>query len=175
VIDSLLFLAKAEQAQMQIRREKIDLVTEIENLVEFYEASAAEEKLEIQVSVEPSLTLHAERTLFQRVLSNLLTNAIAYNRPGGQIRISAERKERGVEISVADTGEGISQVDLPLVFDRFFRADPSRKATKIGGFGLGLTIVKTIVSLHQGKVHIQSEPNLGTTVRVYFPAEMDRI
>jgi two-component system heavy metal sensor histidine kinase CusS len=169
LIDGLLFLAKTEHPEMQIRKERVNLHDEIANIRDFYEASAAEEEVEIDAVIAPALEVEVERTLFQRALGNLVANAIAYNRPGGRIRVEAERRGTMVEISVRDTGQGIAAGDLEHVFDRFYRADPSRQATKLGGFGLGLTIVRSIVQLHQGEIHIESEVGKGTCVRVSIP------
>lgn len=170
IIDSLLFLAKTEQPAMQIRKERVRLRSELLNLRDFYEASAAEDGISIDISVPEDLEILVERTLFQRALGNLIANGISYNRPGGSIRIQAEPRAGRVEISVIDTGQGISAADLPHVFDRFYRVDPARKASKLGGFGLGLTMVKSIVQLHQGDIRIESEMGKGTRVLLSIPS-----
>ena len=169
IIDSLLFVAKAETSETQIKREALSIRTEIERVVEFYEVSAAEDEVKVQVDVPPELELEVERTLFQRALANILSNAISHSRKGDTVLISATSEAAWIHIQVQDHGEGISKEKLAFIFDRLYRADPSRKAGKYGGFGLGLTIVKSILKLHDGEVSVESELGKGTTVRLSFP------
>lgn len=103
-----------------------------------------------------------------QVLRNLIENAIAHTPEGGTIHVSAKQQDNWVEVSVTDTGEGISPDDLPKIFERFFRADRSRtRAT--GGSGLGLTIVKRLVDMHGGKIGAQSEPGKGSHFAFTIP------
>jgi two-component system heavy metal sensor histidine kinase CusS len=175
LIDSMLFLAKAEHPEMQIRKEMINVRNELYNIQEFYEATAAEEEVTIRISAGVEIELEVERTLFQRAVGNIVSNAINYTPVGGTILIEARLNSKTVEILIQDNGQGISEADIPLVFDRFYRADPARKATKLGGFGLGLTIVKSIVSLHQGHIRIDSQLGKGTAVTMSFPIRDDSI
>jgi two-component system heavy metal sensor histidine kinase CusS len=169
LIDSLLFIAKSEDPQAHIDPESVQVREELLNIMDFYEASASDEKLTVKVDAPAELLLEVDRTLFQRAVGNLIGNAISYNRPGGSICVAACSVTSGVEVSVADTGQGIPESEIPLVFDRFHRVDPSRKATKLGGFGLGLTIVKSIMTLHHGRIDIESRLGEGTRVRLLFP------
>lgn len=171
IIDSLLFLAKAENPITQIQKEAVNLSNEVRKIVEFYEPTAIEEGIEIQNSIREHVSVQVERMLFQRAIGNIVANAINYTPKGGKISISDFEDGSQICIVVADTGQGIDEAHLPHVFDRFYRVDPSRTTTKLGGFGLGLTIVKSILKLHGGDIAIKSQLQLGTEVLLSFPKE----
>lgn len=110
--------------------------------------------------------IYGEPNLFRRALINLLTNALRFTPSGGTITVSLQHRNGASEVSVADTGCGISSEHVPNVFDRFYRANAARNAT---GTGLGLSIVKSIMQTHEGTVSVQSNPGKGTTVTISFP------
>ncbi len=167
MMESLLFLARAESAQTGVERSRLDARKEIEAVREFYDAMAEEQN--VKVTCRGNATLAADPMFFRRALSNLLSNALQYTPPGGTIMISAEQLyDRSVEIKVSDTGSGIAPDHLPKIFDRFYRTDPARARYREGA-GLGLAIVKSILDLHGGSVSIHSEPHNGTTAILWFP------
>ena len=100
--------------------------------------------------------------LVERVLTNLIENALAYTPPGGSVRVCLSREDGTVQVSVIDTVTGIGPEDLPRSFDRFYRADRSRDRSR-GGAGLGLAIAREIVELHGSALHVESRLNAGTT------------
>ena len=104
----------------------------------------------------------------EQVLQNLTANAVRHGRPGGHVSLSAEREGDAVVLRVTDDGAGIPPVHLPHVFDRFYKADPSR--AERDGTGLGLSIVKAIVERHGGTVTVTSTPGVVTTFEVRLPA-----
>jgi signal transduction histidine kinase len=104
-----------------------------------------------------------------QVLGNLITNALRYVPPKGEIVVSAARHQDGVELRVQDNGPGISEKDLPRIFDRFYRGDESRH-TESGESGLGLAIAKSIVEAHHGSMSVESVPGKGTTFILVLPA-----
>lgn len=170
LIESLLFLARAEDPRMEIRRESLDVSGELGSLAEFYGAAAAERGIELTALAPDGLRVSADRSLFQRAAGNLIDNALAHTPKGGRIGLRAERVDGRVRIEVSDTGAGIAPEHLPRVFDRLYRADRSRAAAT-GGSGLGLAIVKSIAELHGGRADISSEVGRGTRVAVILPAE----
>ena len=167
MMDSLLFLAKADSAQTMIKSLTIDAPTEIKKVIAFYEALAAEQ--DVRVACEGDGTVDADPILFRRAISNLLSNALRYTPSGGKITFSIHHVDSGIEVICRDSGIGIAQEHLPKIFDRFYRISPSRNA-KTEGAGLGLAIVKSIVDLHRGKIAVQSVIGQGTSVRLLFPA-----
>jgi signal transduction histidine kinase len=102
------------------------------------------------------------------VINNLLSNAIYYNRTGGEITVTTGAESGKAFIAVADTGQGIAPDHLALIFDRFYRADKSRSRVE-GRSGLGLAICKAIVEAHGGSIQVSSEPGVGTTFTVRLP------
>jgi two-component system heavy metal sensor histidine kinase CusS len=167
IIDSLLFLARAESTQGSIERSRLEARKEIEGLLDYYDALAEERGIRLSCSGEA--ILNADPILFARAACNLLTNAIQYTPPGGHINVSIhERPDRSVEIGVQDNGVGILAKYLHNVFDPFYRVDPARSHHP-EGTGLGLAIVKSIMMLHGGEVSLESEPNKGTQVTLRFP------
>jgi signal transduction histidine kinase len=130
-------------------------------------AGSHQVKLEF-AGVQEAVTDNGDAASIKRAVINLVNNGIKYNRPGGAVRVTARNEGSAVVISVADTGIGIAQSDLPKLFDRFYRVDKSR-SRELGGSGLGLSIVKKIVQDHGGQVTIESTPGQGSTFRITLP------
>jgi len=171
LIDRLLFLARAESPETQIRRERLELTHELATVNEFYGAAAHEAGVSLRVDAVPALTAELDRTLFQRAVGNLVENALAHTPPGGSVKISAVQQNGSVCVAVSDTGCGIPAEHLPHVFDRFHRVDAARSKHE-GGAGLGLAIVESIAHLHGGKAQLESEVGQGTQVTLVFPSNM---
>ena len=170
LIGNLLFLARAESPLAHLRREQINVAELLDGVQEYYEASAADSGISLSTRFgHQPVIAELDRTLMQRAIGNLVSNAVAHTPPGGSVVIATSSEDAVVRIEVADTGVGIPQEALPRVFDRFFRVDPSRSQAS-GGTGLGLAIVQGIMLLHGGKVEIVSQPGKGTRVILSMPA-----
>lgn len=168
IVGSLLFLARARRTRVDIERQQIDVGSELGLIRAYFEAPAQDAGLEFEISAPPSLMLSADRTLFQRAVSNLVSNAIAHTPAGGKVTIEAHVAGNRVVVEVRDTGEGMAPEAQERVFDRFFRADRARTATS-GRIGLGLSITKSILDLHGGSVTLRSRPGEGTAIALFFP------
>jgi two-component system heavy metal sensor histidine kinase CusS len=164
IIDNLLFLARAEAAEGHIQRTLFEGKAAVAKIVTLYETVAEEQQMTISCAGDGEI--YADRTLFERAVSNLLENALRHTPAGGTILILIATNPRYTEISVADTGCGMAAEHMPRVFDRLYRADSSRSSQ---GAGLGLALVKSITDLHGGSATISSEINRGTTVTLIFP------
>lgn len=169
VIQSLLFLARTENATEAPQYELIDTGKELAAVQEFYEAAAAERGVSLRVSETSDLWASIDKILFQQAVGNLVSNAIAYTLKGGVVQIAARADASWLRVSVTDTGCGIAPEHLPHVFDRFYRVDSVRSTTE-HNVGLGLAMVKGIVTRHGGGVEIDSEVGRGTQVTLIFPA-----
>ena len=168
LIESLMFIARAENPQTMIQREPVNVSEELARLADFYSASAQENGIAIGVEAEDGIMADLDRQLFQRAVGNLIENAMKYSPVSSTIKLLARVNDQNLLVDVADSGRGIPPEHLPRVFDRFYRVDKAR--TKMtGGLGLGLAIVQTIAQLHRGKAEIQSEVGVGTRVRLIFP------
>jgi two-component system, OmpR family, heavy metal sensor histidine kinase CusS len=166
IIENLLFLARADAAEQQVTRSSFNARAVVEKIITFYQTLA--EDRHIEISCDGDAEISADSILFNRAIGNLLDNALRFTPENGKIRIAISTTESGTEISVSDNGPGIPPEHLPRVFDRFYRADPSRSSV---GTGLGLALVKSIVDLHGGSAAIHSEVGHGTTVQLTFPGK----
>ena len=180
LISNLLFLARTESPLTHLRLETVDVAELLEGVREYYDASAADAGVvltsaggsePVREPVREPVIAELDRTLMQRAVGNLVSNAIAHTPAGGTVTIKthADSQAANVLIEVIDTGVGIPADALPRVFDRFFRVDPSRSKAS-GGTGLGLSIVQGIMQLHRGTVEIASKPGVGTRVTLRMPA-----
>jgi signal transduction histidine kinase len=127
---------------------------------------AGERHVKILFDVPP-LECEGDSERLAQVITNLLINAITYNKENGEVRVSGETSHGSVILTVHDTGMGISAADLPRVFDRFYRADASRTS---GNTGLGLAISKAIVEAHGGEIEVSSQPGVGTSFTLRLPS-----
>ena len=168
LIDSLLFLARAENPGMEISREVFDAAAELAAVSEFYEAAATDGKVTLELEAAGPTSVALDRTLFQRAVGNLVENALAHTPAGGRITLKTARRDGALVVTVTDTGCGIPPGHLDRIFDRFHRVDPARSKHS-GGTGLGLAIVKSIAALHGGTAGIASEPGRGTRVTLTLP------
>jgi two-component system heavy metal sensor histidine kinase CusS len=174
LIGDLLFLARAESPLTHVRRERVDVTELLVGVQEYYEASASDAGISLTtVPASEAVIADLDRALMQRVVSNLVSNAVAHTPPGGSVVLEANFDPPMIRIEVSDTGSGIPPEALPRVFDRFFRVDTSRAQTS-GGTGLGLAIVQSIMLLHGGEVHIGSQLGKGTRVTLHMPVSAAR-
>ena len=168
LIESLLFLARAENPRTQVVRDAVDVGTELATVCEYYEAAAGEKDVKLAVAVDGPVPATVNRTLFQRAICNLVENAVAHTPPGGSVTLSARTTDTSAVVEVIDTGGGIPAAHLPHVFDRFYRVDPVRTSVA-RNVGLGLPIVRSIVELHGGTVEVVCEEGKGTRAAMSFP------
>jgi two-component system heavy metal sensor histidine kinase CusS len=172
IIDALLFIARAEISANPISRERVDVRSELESIVEFYEAIASEKGVSLALRSGEALRVQADRVLFRRAVGNLVSNAIAFTPAGGDIRLMAREENAEMRIEVSDTGIGINSQHLEHIFDRLYRVDGDHPRGA-GRTGLGLSIVRTIMEMHSGWVEITSEPGSGTQATLVFPCGLD--
>jgi two-component system phosphate regulon sensor histidine kinase PhoR len=169
LVDDLLTLAQLESTNPNLQLSDVRLSELFAAIVHDWAKKFAEKKLSIDISVASDLpVVRADETRLQEILYNLLDNALKYSRPGDKIRLQAQRRDGEVALTVSDTGVGISDADLPRIFERFYRADKAR-SRELGGTGLGLSIVKHIAQMHGGRVEAESKLGRGTTIRVVLP------
>jgi two-component system, OmpR family, heavy metal sensor histidine kinase CusS len=166
LVSDMLFLAQADRAEAALDYEDVDLRGEIDRLAEFF--SIACEARCVTVSVEGAAHVRADRMMMRRAIGNLLSNAIRHSPDGERVAIEIEMRGATAFVSVADRGPGIAPEHQSRVFDRFYRADPSR-ARDSGGSGLGLAIVRSIAKLHGGDVFVRSAPGKGTVFTLALP------
>ena len=166
---NLLFLARGQAGRVTLSFANVDLVKFLTEVTRDLLPAVTDKGLELSVDLptEPARAF-IDSDRIQQVMHNLLENAIRYTEPGGTIRVSLASSPAEVRIDVADTGIGIPEANVPLVFERFFRSDRARRAHP-GGSGLGLSIVKWIIEQHKGRVEVRSKVGEGSTFSVVLP------
>ncbi|MGH7857515.1 MAG: ATP-binding protein [Candidatus Binatia bacterium] len=172
LIDDLLSLSDLELGRVELHRRAISVAPMIESVLEVLGPQAAARQIGLAADVPGELPkLHADRDRIEEVLINLVDNAIKYSGTGTTVTVRAREirsSEREVELAVVDQGIGIPEKDIPRLTERFYRVDRAR-SRELGGTGLGLAIVKHIVQAHDGRLRIDSQVNVGTTVTVTLP------
>jgi two-component system phosphate regulon sensor histidine kinase PhoR len=178
LLDDLLTLSRLESLESRPRPEPVDLLPILRRSVEVVEDAARGRRVEVRFEepAEPVPPVLGDREGLERLATNLLDNAVKYNREGGRVTVRLGRMADGAEgagqavLEVADTGIGIPEDALPRIFERFYRVDKGRARTADeGGTGLGLAIVKHVTQSAGGRVEVESELGVGTTFRVYLP------
>jgi two-component system OmpR family sensor kinase len=147
---------------------EIDLTELLKSVLGEFEVVFSVKKINVETDIPPKLKVKADRENLQRAIINLIDNAIKYNHEGGQIKLKASAQNKGVHMSLFNTGRGIPPGDLDRVFLQFYRVEKSRSA-EYGGSGLGLSIVKRIIELHGGRIDIESKPSAWTRVNFFLP------
>ena len=163
LVEDLRLLALADAGALRLDREPDSLEQALNKSIEAVQPRAESRGISISMDIPPDFPLvEMDRTRIAQVVGNLLENAISHTPEGGIVSVTSEVTTNGwARVSVADTGTGIPADDLPLVFERFYRVDPSRTRST-GGAGLGLTIAKQLVEAHGGSIHAESEPGKGS-------------
>ncbi len=175
LVQSLGDLAKLDEPEFRLHTEVVDLGELLDDIAVRFAERAAKQGVALRTEVdagERAALPHAavDVELFERAIANLVDNALKFCPRGAAVTLAARACEGGVRVSVADTGPGIAQADLPHLFDRFYQSRQSvAPATGEGGRGLGLAIVKRIVELHDGAVTVSSRLGAGTEVRLFLP------
>jgi signal transduction histidine kinase len=169
LIKNLLDVALIDSGTLHVEPTPVSVRQLIDEMVAVHQPLAAERSLTLASHIGPAVDrVLATRDLLAQVLANLLGNALKFTPAEGSVTVSAEHDGQYVAISVTDTGQGIDPADLPYVFDRYWQA--RRRAEQAGGVGLGLAIVRGIVTALGGDVQVDSELDRGTTFRFRLPA-----
>lgn len=175
LINDWLGLARIDQGQIVANLKPVALDKVLRKQVEFLQPLAGEYEVTLELSpVEEPVLAQGDEQMLEQVFSNLITNAIKYNRPKGSVTISLNHDDSFIVVKVKDTGIGIAREHLPFIFDQFYRVS-RREDQKIKGTGLGLSIAKKIVEAHNGSIQVESEPGQGSTFSVRLPRPEDEI
>ena len=147
IVQKLLLLSLADAGQLKLKYEPVNLTRMLGNVIEDCQAQAP--TLSVEQSLAPDVQVNADPDLLEQALQNLASNAIKYNQEGGRIRFELARETGRVLVRVANTGPGIPPADRDRIFERFYRADPSRSG-RVDGVGLGLSLSREILRAHGG-------------------------
>ena len=167
MINTMLFISRTEAGVTRPELVEMDIAALVRDACRLFKAPAEEKGIALDGRGPERLALAGDIRLVQRMVGNLLDNAIKYTRAGGRVDVAVRSPAGGrVEIEVRDTGPGISATDLPHVFERFYRGDPSRSQT---GAGLGLSFARAVARAHGGDITAASSPGGGSTFTVTLP------
>ena len=166
LVSDLLVLARLE-AEVPATKEQFDLAVVVREQIASRKNALVERSIELSMDC-PAIQVQTDRARLATALSNLIDNAIHYNKPGGQIRISADAQNSTLNIAIEDTGNGIPSEELPRIFERFYRVDKSR-TRESGGTGLGLAIAKHAIESQGGTITVTSRLGTGSTFTIHLP------
>lgn len=166
LIEHLLFLARIEHGQGEVRLEQLSVADKLHRVAQFFVAAAEEAEIALQVEAQPEVTLRADKNLLQRALHNLVANALRHAPPGTVVVLSGKVDGDEVVLAVDDQGPGIPQSVLERLGERFVRSDPSR-GRLTGGSGLGLAIAGRVAAVHHGR--LVGRPGPGGHVALHLP------
>ena len=170
----LLTLTRLEGGVESMTRASVDLNILTMAVVDKLSLTANQRQITLVNEVGDLPRVIADSDRITQVITNLVDNAIKYSNPGSQVTLTSSRDEQGIRINVADQGIGISEKDLPRIFDRFFQADKSRTGGTRKSSGLGLPIARQIARAHGGDILVQSQPGKGTVFTLFLPAAIIR-
>ncbi len=166
MINTMLAISRTESGLEQFSEEPVDLTQLVRQACELFLPAAEDKELSLHSTVPDGVKLKGDTPMMQRMLTNLLDNAIKYTRPGGRIDVTMRDAPHRILVQVSDTGVGISEHDLPRIFERFFRCDQSRSQA---GTGLGLSLARAVARAHGGDITAESVLGQGSTFTITLP------
>ncbi len=172
IINDLLTLVRLEEGEKVLNPTKVSLLELIEVIVKRLEPLGRERNISLLMEECEDLTIEADETKLTLAITNLIQNAIKYNHENGSVTVSCAKKVDAIHITVRDTGFGIEKEHFEKLFDRFYRVDKARDRNS-GGSGLGLSIVKRIISLHRGEILVDSTVGEGSVFTIVLPVERE--
>lgn len=174
LIRDLLDLTSIESGQKKRRIEAIDLGRVAQETLDTFRAEAEERGITVALYTEGLLTFEADRGEIEMILNNLVSNAVKYNRDGGKVDLRVVSSDKDVRIEVTDTGIGMTPEEVSRLFGKFVRIKDA-KTERIVGSGLGLSIIRKIVTLYKGEISVDSRPSAGSTFRIQLPKGAPKI
>ena len=168
LIEGLNDISKLEQTNLILNKSKFNLSLELGKIITYFEPLYANSDLKIFSNLLSNVEVFMDKDKFTQIMYNLLSNSLKYLKENGEVLVTLKNENESVIIEVNDTGIGISEKDLPFIFERFYRSDESRNKNT-GGSGIGLTITKAIVEAHKGTITVKSRLGIGSTFVLTFP------
>jgi heavy metal sensor kinase len=172
LLSDLLALARGDEGKARFERETVRLDQVVEMVASTAETLASEKQIQLELLLSEPVTLIGDEARLIQVVLNLVDNALRYTNPGGKVTVQVSQTETSALLSVEDTGIGIAQEHLPHIFERFYRADPSRRLTGGSSTGLGLAIVDWVVRAQGGSVAVESRVGKGSRFTVTLPLSL---
>jgi signal transduction histidine kinase len=166
----MLVISKTEAGVNKLDIREMDIMAIVRDACELFQSPAEDKDIRLVCDVPDHFSIFGDNRLLQRMIANLLDNAIKYTPDGGSVQVSARpENNHSVVMTVEDTGIGISDRDISRIFERFYRCDPSRSEA---GIGLGLSFARAIARAHNGDITVSSSPDKGSTFTVTLPKQI---
>jgi two-component system sensor histidine kinase ResE len=174
LVNELLDLARMESGHIHLTLEKVELSSFMNRIIRKFQGLARDNGIQLNLGIEAEMTpVSFDPDRIEQVLTNLIDNAIRHTPIGGTVQLNVASEEKGIIVEVTDSGSGISEEDLPFVFERFYKADKARTRSR-AGTGLGLAIAKNIIEAHRGYLSVQSKIGQGTTFTFMIPRKTEK-
>ncbi|NJD22207.1 MAG: GHKL domain-containing protein [Melioribacter sp.] len=167
IVDNLFFISKSDNALIAINKQDVELTSFLNSIIQNMRLLGQEKNMDIVLDSNSKIIIELDQDLIKQALSNIIDNAFKFGDENTTILIHAEEMNNTIKISVTNTGPGIPNESLDKIFNRFYRVDVSR-TRRTGGVGLGLSVVKSIITLHGGNVEVKSTPNDITTISIFL-------
>jgi len=171
ILNDLTDLSLIETGAIALSPVTLDVGAAVRDAAAAIAPRAAGRQVTVETRVPPGISLQADRRRFDQILTNLLDNAVKFNRQGGSVVVTARREGAGVVLTIEDTGPGIPHESLDRVFNRLYRVDRAR-SQDVPGTGLGLAIVKHLTRLHGGEIRAENRPGGGSLFILEFPGRI---
>jgi signal transduction histidine kinase len=168
VLEDLFLLSKSDENQIVLECKPLELGLIVEEVCKHSEMIASEKDIRIVIAYLEPAQIYGDPVRLRQMIWNIVQNGIKYTQPGGEVKVSVQEQGDHVFMAVQDSGIGISEADLPLIFNRFYRVDKARSRQE-GGSGLGLSICKFIVEAHKGAIEVESTLGEGTKFKISLP------
>ena len=168
LVEGLNDIAKLEQTNLILNKSKFNLSLQLEKIITAFQPLYNNSDLKICSKLIPNVEVLMDKDKLKQVMYNLLSNSLKYSKPNGEVLLTLKSENHSIIIEIKDNGIGISEKDLPFIFERFYRSDESRDKNT-GGSGIGLTIVKAIIEAHKGTINVSSTLGKGSTFVLSFP------
>jgi heavy metal sensor kinase len=168
IVRALLLLSQAESGQLALQKTRLNLADLAADVVDQFQIPYEEARLRLTADLQAGFA-EVDRIQIERMISNLISNAMKFTPPGGEVRVTLQTVPDGLELAVQDTGSGIAAAHLPHIFDRFYRVPGSEPSGPERGLGLGLSFVAWIAKAHGGTVRVESTPGTGSRFIVTLP------
>jgi two-component system phosphate regulon sensor histidine kinase PhoR len=168
LVNDLLSLSHLESKEIMLKKSRLELKQEVDSVISGFKSQLKKKGIEVRNELPADIAITADRDRLEQVITNLLDNAIKFNKEKGSVRIYGEEVNGRVKVTVEDSGVGIPVKDIPRIFERFYRVDKAR-SRELGGTGLGLSIVKHIIELHSGIVGVESTEGFGSKFWFILP------
>jgi signal transduction histidine kinase len=166
MLNTLMNISEAETGTMRLNLQPVKVTALIADVLELYRYAAEEKNITVSTVIPEDIVLSADAARMRQVIANILDNAIKYTPNGGRVDIEAAGSRDQVTLSFKDTGIGLSEQEIPRIWDRLYRGDKSRSER---GLGLGLSLVKAVVEAHQGRVEARRNPGGGSLFVLHLP------